>query len=115
MAYAWSNFQADFDDETRKFKKIIKPGDEVSQGDLGVEDDEWESILASGAVRDQEYPKAVAEGEYLDSPNKYFIDQMAKASEGALSGDEVKELKSAGMMPQEAEEPATKAAPAAKK
>jgi len=117
--YAWSNFQAGYDDEKRQFTKKIKPGDEVSQADLDVDDEEWEALIASGAVREQEYPRAVAEGEYLDSPNKYFADQMAKAAEGQLTGDEVKELKSAGMMPQEAEEPAapkgTGTATAAKK
>jgi len=104
--YAWSNFQADYDEEKRQFTKKIKPGDEVSQADLGVDDDEWESLVESGAVREQEYPEAIASGEYPDSPNKYFTEQMQKAAEGALSGDEVKELKSAGMLPQEAEEPA---------
>lgn len=109
--YAWSNFQADWNKEENKWNFRAKPGDEVSQSDLGVEDDEWEALIASGAVREQEYPEAVATGEYSDSPNKYYIEQMAKAQEGMLSGDEVKELQSAGVMPEAApEKPATPAA-----
>ena len=96
--YAWSNFTADWNKEDNKWEFKAKPGDEISQIDLNVEDDEWDAIVASGAVRPQEYPKAVADGTYPDSPNKYFVEQMTKASEGLLTGDEVQELQGAGIM-----------------
>jgi hypothetical protein len=98
---AWSNFQADWDDERRMFTKRIKPGDEVSQSDLDIEDEEWDNLVAEGAVREQPYPKALIEGSYTDSPNKYYIDQLQKAAEGLLSGDEMKELQSSGQLPEE--------------
>jgi len=113
---AWSNFQANYDEEKRQFTKRIKPGDKVSQADLGIEDEEWEALLESGAVREQPYPEAVSEGGYPDSPNRYFLDQLQKAAEGQLSADEVKELQASGAMP-EAEVPVeeTKSASTAKK
>jgi|SRR6516162_8939221 len=110
MSVAWSNFQAGWDEEKRVFTKKIKPGDTISQSDLDVEDDEWEELQAVGAVRDQEYPKAVADGSYTDSPNRYFLDQLQRAAEGALSADEVKELQSSGVLSEgQTEEPTTKA------
>ena len=117
--YAWSNFQAGWDDEKRVFTKRIKPGEEVSASDLGIEDDEFDELVKMGAVREQPYPEAVADGSYPDSPQKYFIEQLQKAAEGTLTADEVKELQSSGVMAQssESEEPAkaSTSASAAKK
>jgi hypothetical protein len=96
--YAWSNFVAGLDPKTNQYAFRAKPGDEISQDDLECSDEEWDAIVAMGSAREQEYPKAVADGSYPDSPNKYFTDQMAKAAEGLLSGDEVQELTSAGIM-----------------
>jgi hypothetical protein len=53
--YAWSNFVTERN-EAGQATKTIKPGDAVSQADLGVEDEEWEYLVETGAVREEEYP-----------------------------------------------------------
>jgi hypothetical protein len=72
MAYAWTNLEAK--DKDGNVTKKIKPGDEVSAGDLGIEDDEFEQLQAVGAVRDAEYP--TPEG-YQGSPVEYAKEQLA--------------------------------------
>jgi hypothetical protein len=86
--YAWSNIVAG--DVT------INVGKEVSQSDLNIEDSEWEDMISGGVVRQQPYPETFGR-----SPNDYFKDQLLKATEGNLSGDELKELQAAGVVPPE--------------
>jgi hypothetical protein len=90
--YAWSNFQADWSEEERRFTKRIKPGDTISQADLDVDDDEWETLKAIGSVRQQPYPAAVADGSYTDSPQRYYMDLLQKAGEGTMTDEESKTL-----------------------
>jgi hypothetical protein len=95
--YAWSNFTPDRD-EWGKAETTIVPGDEVSQSDLGVSDEEWETLVTEGAVREQPYPKAITEGVYNGSPADYYKDLLTKVSEGAiLTGDQLKELSNTGV------------------
>lgn len=82
MAYAWTNLEAK--DENGNITKKIKPGDEVSAGDLGIEDDEFEQLEAVGAVRDQEYP--TPEG-YQGSPVDYAKEQLAALAEQGEGGE----------------------------
>lgn len=53
--YAWSRFQKSVN-EWGRVEEWIEPGDEISQSDLGVNDEEWQSLIDSGAVREEEYP-----------------------------------------------------------
>lgn len=98
--YAWSNFPRDPIDG--KAQKPISVGAEVSQADLGVDDEDWAAIIAAGSVREQPYPQKLADGKYGDSPNRYFKDLMVKAADAEMAGpglevDEFKELQAAGL------------------
>jgi hypothetical protein len=85
--YAWSNIVAG--DVT------INVGKEVSQSDVDIEDSEWDDWVSGGVVRQQPYPSALT-GR---APNDYFKDQLLKAASGDLTGDELKELQAAGVVP----------------
>lgn len=69
--YAWSKFKADVN-EWGQVNKWIMPGDEVSQSDLGISDEEWKGLVESGAVRDDPYPDIAADvapaEHYADHP-----------------------------------------------
>lgn len=98
--YAWSNFPRGVDEKGN----IIKPiavGSEITRDDLGVDADEWKTLINSGSIRKQPYPNL--EG-YGDSPNRYFKDQLVRASEGDLSAEELAELQDAGVL--KSDEPA---------
>lgn len=82
MAYAWSNLTAQEADDKGKYKQF-KPGDEVSAGDLGLDEDEFNELLAVGAVREDEYP---APANYDGSPVEYRREQLrAAASEDFMA------------------------------
>jgi hypothetical protein len=53
--YAWSNFPVEYD-EHGVVTKTIAVGDSVSQGDLDISDEEWEYLIETGAVSEDEYP-----------------------------------------------------------
>lgn len=65
--YAWSKFKKETN-EWGQVKSWIMPGDEVSQSDLDVSDEEWEGLIASGAVREDEYPST----DPGQSPAEYY-------------------------------------------
>lgn len=85
--YAWSNFPVY--DEEGKLSKQVKVGEEVTAGDLNLEDAEFDSLVASGVIREQEYP--APEG-YSGSAVDYAREQLV-----ALTTDEFVPL--AGSMP----------------
>jgi|SRR5580765_3729328 len=58
--YAWSKFKKEVN-EWGQVTEWIMPGDKISQGDLGVSDEEWESLVETGAVREDEYPDVPAD------------------------------------------------------
>lgn len=53
--YAWNTFTTGWDEHGIPTTKI-KPGDPVTQADLDVSDEEWESLVETGAVSEEEYP-----------------------------------------------------------
>jgi hypothetical protein len=57
-------------------------GETVSQSDLGLNDDQWEQLVDSGAIRTYEYPPV--EGD--QTPATYYKENAAKAVEAAESG-----------------------------
>jgi hypothetical protein len=77
--YAWSRFATDIN-EWGQVGKYIEPGDEVSQDDLGVSDDEWQELQDVGAVREEAYPDVDA-GE---SPAQYYLENPDEAPEVAV-------------------------------
>jgi hypothetical protein len=75
--YAWSKFATEIDETTGAVGKWINPGDEVSQADLGVSDEEWQELQDSGAVSETPYPD-VAVGQ---SPAEYYQQNPDEAPE----------------------------------
>jgi len=74
--YAWTNFPVERD-EWGKTTKMIKPGDSVSQSDLGVSDEEWEDLISVNAVSEDEYPDIP---DHM-SPAEYLRDKAAADAE----------------------------------
>ena len=76
MAYAWSTLTAQTADDKGRYKKF-NPGDEVNAGDLGLDDDEFNELLSTGAVRDDEYPVPAG---FDGSPVEYRREQLRAAA-----------------------------------
>lgn len=74
---AWSDIHA-HDGEKRK---VIKRGEEVSQDSLGVDDDEWASLVEGGSVRTERFPDDLRPGE---TPTIY---RYRKANEAMLAAE----------------------------
>lgn len=79
--YAWSTMAAPPDDKGKV--KTFKPGDEVSAGDLGLDDDEFNELVSVGAVREAEYP---VPADYDGSPVEYARDQLRAAADAQFMG-----------------------------
>lgn len=75
--YAWSRLIAERDEESGLVRKWIMEGDKVSAGDLGLDEDQWNELVESGAVRQTEYP--VPKGS-MDSPNDHYKKLLAQAA-----------------------------------
>lgn len=87
--YAWSNFKKKVN-EWGQVEEWVRPGDSVSQSDLGVSDEEWQDLIDSGAVREQEYPEDLPPDV---SPAEYYAANPAEAQEAeaeAASGTPAK-------------------------
>lgn len=85
--YAWSKFKADVND-WGQVGRWIMPGEEVSQSDLDVSDEEWQGLIDSGAVREDPYPDIpndVAPAEHFaanpDEAPKATIDETTPSEE----------------------------------
>lgn len=76
MAYAWSTLTAQTADDKGRFKKF-NPGDEVNAGDLGLDDEEFDELLSTGAVREDEYP---VPANFDGSPVEYRREQLRAAA-----------------------------------
>jgi len=64
--YAWSNFPVERN-EWGQPTKVIKVGESISANDLGVSKEEWEALIETGAVSEEEYPDipdSVSPAEY---------------------------------------------------
>jgi hypothetical protein len=91
---AWSNIQVgEANEDAAKLSggevKVIKPGESVSQGDLGLDDAQFDQLVKSGAVRTLPYPDMPE--EYQNSPVEFLREQTAKIAEDALAGVETSE------------------------
>jgi len=81
--YAWSRiiYGVEKDDDGNVIgQKSIAPGDPVSQGDLGVEDDEWQLLQDQEVVR--EYPLPESLQDPFLSPRQIMQDKLIDAQEG---------------------------------
>lgn len=97
--YAWSNIHHGGKTEQRQasgnrminvvLERDITPwGEKVSQADLGVTDEEWDALVASGSVR--AYPPPEGADEYT-SPNKAVMDSLV-GPDGEVDLDKVMAL-----------------------
>lgn len=81
--YAYSTFNTEVD-EWGRVQKSIKPGDEVSQSDLAVDDETWQGFIDSGVVSTVPHP----ETQPGESPNEAFAREDAALAAGTLSEEE---------------------------
>jgi hypothetical protein len=91
--YAWNNFPVEVN-EYGQPTKTIKVGDAVSQSDLDVSDEDWEEYIATGAVREEEYPDVPADvspAEYqkqMDNAKVELVEAQAAIDAMAEAGVE---------------------------
>jgi len=106
--YAWTTILTGEKDDKGQGKSI-KLGDKVSAGDVGG-DEQFEELVAVGAVRKQKYPEDVA---FDESPVESYKRKMNEAVEEAMAGAELEAYQSAAdeedQTPEQAE--VTKAPP----
>jgi hypothetical protein len=82
--YAYSTFNTEVD-EWGRVQKSIKPGEEVSQSDLGVDDETWAEYVKSGVVSTVPHPEDMMDGE---SPNEAFAREDAALAAGELDDEQ---------------------------
>jgi hypothetical protein len=102
--YAWNTFPVEWDDYGSVTKKVM-PGDTVAQSDLNVSDEEWESLIESGAVSEDEYPELppqVSPAEYAAQDDVHNAMKSDIAAHEQMMEDQVN--------PQESDAPASDAA-----
>ena len=81
--YAWSRivYGAEKDDDGNVIgSKSVAPGDSVSQSDLDVSDEEWQSLVDQEVVREYPFPESLQD-PYL-SPRQIMQEKLIAASEG---------------------------------
>jgi hypothetical protein len=86
--YAYSTFNTEID-EWGRVQKSIKPGEEVSQADLAVDDETWNSYIESGVVSSVPHPENMMDGE---SPNEAFAREDAALAAGSLDEEQAKKV-----------------------
>jgi hypothetical protein len=87
--YAWINFVIERNEHGQP-SATLKPGDEVTQQDLGVSDEDWQQLIEGGSVRPQPYPKIP---DNL-SPAEHFRNQEGTRAKGLLTEEQVQERSS---------------------
>jgi hypothetical protein len=77
--YAWSTFRAEVN-EWGTVTKWIHTGEEISQSDIGVSDEEWKELQDLGVVRDEPYPNASND----QSPQEFWNDNPDERPEASV-------------------------------
>jgi len=81
--YAWSRivYGAEKDDDGNIIgPKAIEVGDPVSQSDLGISDEEWQSLVDGEVVREYELPEELRDPAL--SPRQIMQNKLIEAQEG---------------------------------
>jgi len=114
--YAWSNFDIERN-EWGQTVNVIHVGDEISQSQLNISSEEWDELVASGAVREEEYPDVPAD----ISPAEYERNQAVMQSaveelqlSAATAGKTMEEIAAADAEAAESAPAEAAPAPAAK-
>lgn len=76
-----------------KSRNSAEPGDEVSQSDLKVSDEEWQALLDGGAVRSYPMPEGA---DATTSPQQAFLRQIVDPSTGEVDPNQLMESALAG-------------------
>lgn len=91
MPYAWApiDYGAEVDDKGNiTSRKRIGLGEEVDQGKLGIEDDEWRYLQNVGIVREEKYPKDIdVNSPGMESPNTIIARKARAQLEGASQSE----------------------------
>lgn len=75
--YAWSPIHYHTGEGDSLERKIAQPGAKVSQNGLGVDDDEWATLLEGGSIRPNPYPKGLdPKNPNALSPNEHRLRQL---------------------------------------
>jgi hypothetical protein len=85
--YAWTTFRLEVN-EWGMVESTITPGEEVTQSQLDVDDEEWEEMIASGAIREEEYPDVspdTSPAEYARAQAGLMMEETAQPSDEALA------------------------------
>lgn len=93
--YAWSTFRVT--EEVGKKPTVFNVGDIVTAATLGIEDDEFDNLVAEGAVRTMEYPVPTEAGNV--SPIEYLRKKARDVAAGGLDA-ELEELAEASTPPE---------------
>lgn len=86
--YAWSNFVVERNDYGQT-TKTITPGEAITQSAIGVSDEEWQSLIDVGAVREDPYPEDIQPNQ---SPIEHQRAKEAELMSGALSDESRQQL-----------------------
>lgn len=70
-------------------KKNVKVGEEVSESDLDISEDEWDYLVQSGSVRPQKYPSHDDGSPVSISPTQHLHEQAAKLADGGYTAEEL--------------------------
>lgn len=81
--YAWSPIRGAVHSDGSRID--VKVGDEVSQSDVDMSDDDWQYLIDTGAVRTKQYP---VDPDSPLSPVEHYKQEAAKMMEGGYSADE---------------------------
>lgn len=82
---AWTDIHAHVDGQGKV--KTIKRGSEVTQDDLGVDNDEWQLLIDGGSVRDQKFPKDLRPGETVSNYRFRKANEAMALAEAEGRGD----------------------------
>ena len=98
--YAWNTFPVEWDETTGLVTEKIMPGEPITQSDLDVSDEEWESLIETGAVSEDEYPDLppqVSPAEYQAQQDIHeamvsVVEMHEAAMEDTLNPDDEEEV-----------------------
>jgi len=86
--YAWSPIVTKRNEQGMT-TETIQPGDTVAQKAAGLSDADWEYLLETGVIREEEYPENLDMGQ---APAEKEREQVQAMYRGELDPDEVEEI-----------------------
>jgi hypothetical protein len=87
--YAWApiRYGAETDENGVVTKTLTRGvGKEVTKGGLDMSDADWDYLVATGSIREEEYPVPNQSGSSVESPREVIIRRAAEAMRQAQEG-----------------------------